>query len=195
MENITHSIAKKNYYTPTQLKNLVQAAQRYEQHAIDKLCEDFKPLIYKEARQANVYAALGEDAINIAWEIFLSFIYKYKGNNFRLLPGLAQKHVHYRLLDSLHQQGCLLDCDALDAEESSSNTIADKNDYIADCDTKLTLEYAISKLGAKQKLLVNELFMNDNSLQGCSKKYGLTKQSCHVYKKRALNALKKYLSA
>ena len=84
------------------------AAQRFEQPAIDKLCADFTPLINKEAHRQSVFNALGEDAVNIAWEIFLEFIHSYKGNNYRLLPGLIQKHLHYRLLDRLHQKAACL---------------------------------------------------------------------------------------
>ena len=67
------------------------AAQRFEQPAIDKLCADFTPLINKEAHRQSVFNALGEDAVNIAWEIFLEFIHSYKGNNYRLPKTLAER--------------------------------------------------------------------------------------------------------
>ncbi len=151
-------------------------------------------MIYKEARQSSVYNALGEDAVNTAWEIFLSFIYKYDGNNYRLLPGLIQKHVHYGLLHALHQEGCLLDCEALDGSEDFADTLADKHDAIAECEDKLAVKNAVKKLGTKQQLVISEVFLKDHSLKECSKKYGITKQSCHTYKARALRQLKKYLS-
>ena len=159
---------EKNYYTPTQLKNLVQAAQRYEQHAIDRLCEDFKPLIYKEAKRANVYAALGEDAINIAWEIFLSFIYKYKGNNFHLLPGLAQKHVHYELLHKITRQQSITDCTSLDADNNIE--IAAKDD-IANWEHSLFITNALTKLTIKQQSIVQEIILQDNSYIAYCNKY------------------------
>lgn len=151
-------------------------------------------MINKEARRDSVYKALGEDAVNTAWEIFLTFIYKYEGNNYRLLPGLIQKHLHYRLLDLLHQEGCLLDCDAIDAAEDFAATLPAKHDVIAECEAKLSLDGAVDKLAKQQQLVINEVFLKDLSLQECSKKYGLTKQSCHVYKTRALKQLKKILS-
>ena len=177
--------------TPEQLKKLVEAAQRREQPAIDKLCEDFAPLIYKEARRANVRAALGEDAVNIAWEIFLRFIYKYEGNNFRLLPGLVQLHLRYRLLDELQPKGCRQECCSLEAQEEWGNLLADERDVIAQSELRVLLERAMETLGAKQRAVITELFFYDSSLQACSEKYGLTKQSCYVYKKRALGLLRK----
>lgn len=196
MDDFKHLSGQKHQFrhTPTQLKNLIEAVKRFDQYAIDRLCKDFEPLINKEARRDSVYKALGEDAVNTAWEIFLSFIYKYDGNNYRLLPGLIQKHLHYRLLDLLHQQGCLLDCDAIDASEGYADTLADKHDIIAESNDRLSVDGAVDKLTAQQKLVINEVFLRDLSLQECSKKHGLTKQSCHVYKTRALKQLKKYLS-
>lgn len=151
-------------------------------------------MIYKEARQSSVYNALGEDAVNTAWEIFLSFIYKYDGNNYRLLPGLIQKHVHYGLLHALHQEGCLLDCDALDAGEDYADTLADKHDVIAECEDRLSIKSAVNKLANQQQLVINEVFLQDHSLKECSEKYGISKQSCYTYKLRALRLLKKHLS-
>ena len=183
---------EKNYYTPTQLKNLVQAAQRYEQHAIDKLCEDFKPLIYKEARQANVYAALGEDAINIAWEIFLSFIYKYKGNNFRLLPGLVQKHVHYELLHKITRQQSITDCASLDADNNIE--IAAKDD-IANWEHSLFITNALTKLTIKQQSIVQEIILQDNSYIAYCNKYKCSQKTAFKHRAKAIKKLKELLQA
>lgn len=186
---------KNNFnHTPTQLKNLLMAAQRFEQPAIDKLCADFTPLINKEAHRQSVFNALGEDAVNIAWEIFLEFIHSYKGNNYRLLPGLIQKHLHYRLLDRLHQKGCLLDCDALDADETFADTIADKHDYIAEADTRLSINTAVSKLSDKQQTVIRELYLHDKDIKTFTGSTGLNVQTCYTHKMRALSILKKQLA-
>ncbi len=161
MENITHSIAKKNYYTPTQLKNLVQAAQRYEQHAIDKLCEDFKPLIYKEARQHNIHEILGEDALSIAWVIFLELIYKYDKDNFRSFPGYVKKHLHFRLMDILQSKNHFPTCDSLDAHQEFIDIISDKRDFIADKMCSMAFVNAYKTLTkAEQKVLAGVDFSN-----------------------------------
>ena len=90
-------------FTPTELKSLVQRAQSFDQQAIDRLCAAFTPLIYKEASRSYIAAALGGDAVNIAWEIFLEFLHSYKGNKYRLLPGLIQKHLYYELMHKVYR--------------------------------------------------------------------------------------------
>ncbi len=80
-----------------ELQDLVQKAQQFNQEAIDQLCEQFKPLILKESRRESVYISLGEDAVNTAWTIFLSFIHRYNGANYKELPGLIQCHLYYEL--------------------------------------------------------------------------------------------------
>ena len=149
------------------------AAQRFEQPAIDKLCADFTPLINKEAHRQSVFNALGEDAVNIAWEIFLEFIHSYKGNNYRLLPGLIQKH------------------DALDADETFADTIADKHDYIAEADTRLSINAAVSKLSDKQQTVIRELYLHDKDIKTFTGSTGLNAQTCYTHKMRALTLLKK----
>lgn len=75
--------------------------------------------------------ALGEDAINTAWLIFLEQIKKYKDRDFGHLPGLLQYHVHYGLLHKFTRGKSVKDCYYLDAEEEGEETqIADKKNDI-----------------------------------------------------------------
>ena len=118
----------------------------------------------------------------------------YNGIIFRLLPGLIQKHLHYRLLDRLHQKGCLLDCDALDADETFADTIADKHDYIAEADTRLSINAAVSKLSDKQQTVIRELYLHDKDIKTFTGSTGLNVQTCYTHKMRALSILKKQLA-
>ena len=70
-------------FTPSQLADLIAAAQHADKQAILSLCIAFTPLILREAHYPRVIDTLKEDAVNIAWEIFLKFIYKYNGNDYR----------------------------------------------------------------------------------------------------------------
>lgn len=69
---------EKTTFTLTEFKELVHSAKNGDREAINTLCNAFKPLIYKEAYRYEVREALGEDAINTAWLIFLEQIKKYK---------------------------------------------------------------------------------------------------------------------
>lgn len=53
-----------------QLEELVLAAQKGEQVAIDAMCTNFKPLVMQEAHRSYVAQALGEEAENTAWVYF-----------------------------------------------------------------------------------------------------------------------------
>ena len=58
-----------------ELKELVRKAQEYNQAAIDELYNHFKGMIINEIKVGYVKDALGEDAENIAWEIFYNTIH------------------------------------------------------------------------------------------------------------------------
>lgn len=103
-----------------ELQILVREAQMDKQEAIDKLCHHFKPLINKEARRLNVYNALGEDAVNLAWVTFLSFIRRYEGTNYKQLPGLIQCHLRYELLHEVQKTGAFWD-NEVEADEALEN--------------------------------------------------------------------------
>ena len=123
---------EKTTFTLTEFKELVHSAQKGDREAINVLCTAFKPLIYKEAYRYEVREALGEDAVNTAWLIFLEQIKKYDGRDFGHLPGLLQYHVHYGLLHKFTRGKSVKDCYYLDAEEEGDGMqIAEKFDAIA----------------------------------------------------------------
>ncbi len=190
-DNIKTAPKEKFTHTPTQLKNLVEAAQRGEQEAIDKLCHDFAPLIYKEAKGSNVQNALGEDAVNTAWVIFLEFIQRYKGNNFRLLPGLVRKHVHYGLLDKINRKKSVNDTTSLEAhEQDSGQQLAAQVNEIGQFELQHLLKEALSELSEKQRKAINELILNDiGSAQFCQK-YKCSQKTAFKHRASALKKLK-----
>ena len=108
---------EKTTFTLTEFKELVHSAQKGDHEAINVLCTAFKPLIYKEAYRYEVREALGEDAVNTAWLIFLEQIKKYDGRDFGHLPGLLQYYIHYGLLHKFTRGKSVKDCYYLDAEE------------------------------------------------------------------------------
>ena len=183
-------------FTLTELRELVISAQQGNSQAIDVLCTSFKPLIYKEAYRYEIREALGEDSVNTAWLIFLELIKSYKDRDFGHLPGLLQYHVHYGLLHKATRGKSVKDCYYLDAEDEGEETqIADeKNDIDQMVDNQL-LANAMKDLTDAQKNIIRDVFLKDQSMQSCSKKYGITKQTCFVHKERALEKLKQALTA
>lgn len=182
---------EKTTFTLTEFKELVHSAQKGDREAINTLCNAFKPLIYKEAYRYEVREALGEDAINTAWLIFLEQIKKYKDRDFGHLPGLLQYHVHYGLLHKFTRGKSVKDCYYLDAEEEGEETqIADKKNDIDELMHNQLLSEAMKKLTNAQRNIIKDVFFEDKSMQSCGEKYGISRQACFIHKERALKKLK-----
>ena len=182
-------------FTPTELKNLVQQVQAHDQQAIDRLCETFTPLIYKEARRSYIAAALGDDAVNIAWEIFLEFIYAYKGNKYRLLPGLVQKHLYYELMHRVYRnkpEQAVLSLEATPDDEQQLQ-IADEKQLIAASEDKLLLEKLLAVLTDKQRLLIEAIFMHGLSLREYAQSQGIGFTAAYKMQLKALARLQENL--
>lgn len=134
---------------PDELKVLIQEVQQNNQEAIDALCKRFELLIYKEARRSNIYNALGEDAVNIAWTIFLGFVLRYNGADFVHLPSLIQYHLYYELEHCAKRRGRVWDYEVLDLahHESDANTSYDPLQNLL---LNMALEQELKKLTPRQ---------------------------------------------
>ena len=149
---------EKTTFTLTEFKELVHSAQKGDREAINVLCTAFKPLIYKEAYRYEVREALGEDAVNTAWLIFLEQIKKYDGRDFGHLPGLLQYYIHYGLLHKFTRGKSVKDCYYLDAEEEGEETqIAEKFDAIAQMEDNQAMQLAFKRLTDKQRNIINAM--------------------------------------
>ena len=177
----------------TYFREKLQAAQNNDQAAIDKLCDIFQPLILKEAHQSNIYGALGEDAENVAWVIFLEIMHRYDKNSYRYFPGFVKTCLHFRLLDSLHQEGCLYDCLALDGGEDFSDTLADGVNKIDHKIASLSFDQVFRKLTKAQREVIESIDLDDMSVKNFSKLHNCTTQNTYKTRLSALNTLKKHL--
>ena len=184
---------EKTTFTLTEFKELVHSAQKGDREAINTLCNAFKPLIYKEAYRYEVREALGEDAINTAWLIFLEQIKKYEGRDFGHLPGLLQYHVHYGLLHKFTRGKSVKDCYYLDAEEEGEETqIADKEDVFDR--TEVNQLFSAAKLSIEQTNAVNELVLNDLDHRVFCKKYACSSKTAFKHRANGLQKLKLLLA-
>ena len=184
---------EKTTFTLTEFKELVHSAQKGDREAINILCNAFKPLIYKEAYRYEVREALGEDAVNTAWLIFLEQIKKYEGRDFGHLPGLLQYHVHYGLLHKFTRGKSVKDCYYLDAEEEGEETqIADKEDVFDR--TEVNQLFSAAKLSKEQTNAVNELVLNDIDHRVFCKKYACSSKTAFKHRANGLQKLKLLLA-
>ena len=184
---------EKTTFTLTEFKELVHSAQKGDREAINVLCTAFKPLIYKEAYRYEVREALGEDAVNTAWLIFLEQIKKYEGRDFGHLPGLLQYHIHYGLLHKFTRGKSVKDCYYLDAEEEGEETqIADKEDVFDRMEVNQL--FSAARLSKEQTNAVNELVLNDLDHRVFCKKYACSSKTAFKHRANGLQKLKLLLA-
>ena len=184
---------EKTTFTLTEFKELVHSAQKGDREAINVLCTAFKPLIYKEAYRYEVREALGEDAVNTAWLIFLEQIKKYDGRDFGNLPGLLQYHVHYGLLHKFTRGKSVKDCYYLDAEEEGEGMqIADKDNVFER--TEVNQLFSAARLSKEQTDAVNELVLNELDHRLFCKKYACSSKTAFKHRANGLKKLKSLLA-
>ena len=186
---------EKTTFTLTEFKELVHSAQKGDREAINTLCNAFKPLIYKEAYRYEVREALGEDAINTAWLIFLEQIKKYEGRDFGHLPGLLQYHVHYGLLHKFTRGKSVKDCYYLDAEEEGDGMqIAEKFDAIAQMEDNQAMQFAFKRLTDKQRNIINAMQEPDMTIKKYSEDHKISYKTAYLHLHRGLNNLKRMIA-
>ena len=186
---------EKTTFTLTEFKELVHSAQKGDREAINVLCTAFKPLIYKEAYRYEVREALGEDAVNTAWLIFLEQIKKYDGRDFGHLPGLLQYHVHYGLLHKFTRGKSVKDCYYLDAEEEGDGMqIAEKFDAIAQMEDNQAMQLAFKRLTDKQRNIINAMQEPDMTIKKYSEEHKISYKTAYLHLHRGLDNLKRMIA-
>ena len=186
---------EKTTFTLTEFKELVHSAQKGDREAINVLCTAFKPLIYKEAYRYEVLEALGEDAVNTAWLIFLEQIKKYDGRDFRHLPGLLQYYIHYVLLHKFTRGKSVKDCYYLDAEEEGEGMqIAEKFDAIAQIEDNQAMQLAFKRLTDKQRNIINAMQEPDMTIKKYSEEDKISYKTAYLHLHRGLDNLKRMIA-
>ena len=186
---------EKTTFTLTEFKELVHSAQKGDRETINVLCTAFKPLIYKEAYRYEVREALGEDAVNTAWLIFLEQIKKYDGRDFGHLPGLLQYHVHYGLLHKFTRGKSVKDCYYLDAEEEGEGMqIAEKFDAIAQMEDNQAMQLAFKRLTDKQRNIINAMQEPDMTIKKYSEEHKISYKTAYLHLHRGLDNLKRMIA-
>lgn len=191
-----HCQKQRHKFTLSEFKKLICEAQAHNKMAIDMLCAAFAPLIYKESSQSNIRASLGEDAVNMAWVIFLDFIKKYNGRDYRHLPGLIQCHLRYELLHKITRYNSIKNYTSLDLTDSDGNflQIPDKHNAIEQLENNQMLAHALNSLTKRQREIILAVHFQGYTLQEYSKLQKISYKTFYLHYQRALAKLKKLLS-
>lgn len=182
----------------TETKNMVQGVQKGDPGACLLAYHVYKPLILVESHRPYVISCLGEDAEDIAWELFYEFIHGYQGNKFRLLPGLIQKHLYFELLHKVYPRSFTsVEAEAiLDETDDDGKRLYDP----ASSDTDLEkfhntdqIHYLLSCLTAKQKDVVLATVMGHETLEAYSQRNGVAFSVAFLRRRAALKKMRKLL--
>lgn len=183
-------------FTAIELKNLVEAAQRLDEHAINTLCAAFKPLIIAESHKSHIIAQLGDDSENIAWEIFLATIQSYHGNKYRLLPGLLQKQLHFELMHKAYPRSStptvIMPLEDLEAGSAAGDAYSKNN--INDLLDKEFFADILRCLTKKQRDIIDALYRHQMSLTEYCSEQSITYTAAYYLEKRALRTLRKLMT-
>lgn len=190
---ITNIKAKYTMLTADQLQELIHQAQQDSAPAIDRLCEAFRPLIYRECSRESIFRVLGEDAVSIAWEIFLRFIRRYNGCDFINLPGLIRCHVHYELLHELNRLGRRREKEIQD-DGSIAEQLAQANDELQRLTLRLGIQQAFTALTPLQQAVVSASCLEKQPTRLLSKRYNCTCANILKHRRRGLQRLRSALA-
>lgn len=190
---ITNTKAKYTMLTADQLQELIHQAQQNSAAATDRLCEAFRPLIYRECSRESIYRVLGEDAVSIAWEIFLRFIRRYNGCDFINLPGLIRCHVHYELL---HEINRLSRRHANEVQDDGCITeqLAQANDELQRLTLRLGIQQAFTALTPLQQAIVSASCLKRQPTRLLSRQYNCTCANILKHRRRGLQRLRSALT-
>lgn len=186
-KSLNHSLSA------ARLKELVLAAQKGEQWAIDALCEAFRPLIMQEAHYSYVALSLGEEAENTAWVYFLEFIMSYKDDCYQLLPGLIKLKLHFALMQKIYRQKHIttqLILDTTDEDGKRLKEPSSEDHNLEKIHLHAGLEYALSRLTAKQRNIIDATVLGEMSLSAYGQKHNMSYTGAYLLQKRALSILK-----
>ena len=177
---------------------MVQGVQKGDPDACLLAYNVYKPVIIVESHKPYVIACLGEDAENIAWELFYEFIHGYHGNKFRLLPGLIQKYLHYELLHKVYPRSFT----SVEAEAILDETDDEGKRLVEPASTDAALEnihanehihYLLSCLTAKQRDIVLATVIGHETLEAYSQRNGVAFSVSFLRQKAALKKMRKLL--
>lgn len=139
-----------------QLRELITLAKANNQEAIDRLCQQFQPLVTSEANRPDIKRILQEDAENTAWEIFLSIIHKYNKDCFERFPGYVQTTLYHNLRKRTFHNALLYEELGYDTLENMSSTFDATYEQV---ETKLMQEHYLSKLSPYQQEIVTKRYI------------------------------------
>ena len=173
------------------LGTIVQNYQQGDSLAAEQLRQKFYPLISKLSHRHSMYSIFGEDAENMAWLLFYEFVYDYKGNDFKRLPGLIRRFLIFRLLRLMEQQGMRWDTE----EHLESGTLVDEAtecEQIQNFLNDTALREEILRLPQREMQALKEFYFENHTYTESALNMNCTPRKVRYYKGLALSRLRNH---
>ena len=173
------------------LGTIVQNYQRGDSLAAEQLRQKFYPLISKLSHRHSMYSIFGEDAENMAWLLFYEFVYDYKGDDYKRLPGLIRRFLIFRLLRLMEQQGTRWDTE----EHLESETLVDvatECEQIQNFLNDTALQEEILRLPEREMQAVQEFYFKNHTYTESARNMNCTPRNVRYYKGLALSRLRNH---
>ena len=183
-----HQITNSKKLTANTLKAAVKAYQEGNSYAAERLRQAFAPLVYKLSHRHCVYSVLGEDAENTVWMLFYDFIYKYKGDDFKHLPGLIRNFLIQRLINTLKKEGKRWDIEQYLNDEEAFSTPSYKMD-LQDVLNNLALAQEMDLLPVEQAQLLKDVYYKGYSQEQVACSTNCSTRTIRRHQVKVLSAL------
>ena len=173
------------------LGTIVQNYQQGDSLAAEQLRQKFYPLISKLSHRHSMYSIFGEDAENMAWLLFYEFVYDYKGDDFKRLPGLIRRFLIFRLLRLMEQQGMRWDTE----EHLESGTLVDETtecEQIQNFLNDTALREEILRLPQREMQALKEFYFENHTYTESALNMNCTPRKVRYYKGLALSRLRNH---
>lgn len=179
---------------PEELAQLIPAAQHGNPEALDRLRRGFVLLIFDLTKKDYIYSTLGVDAVNIAWEAFLSLVMSYKGDNFLSFPGLAKRVILDRLYKAIKKQEAKAALQtSYEQAIESGHDYADPHNNMSEFLEQEALRNALQQLSLEQQQIIYNTLFLEQSLAQQAKTLGQSTRTLRRKYQNALQQLRKIL--
>lgn len=169
-----------------ELQQLIKSAQAGNQQALDKLCEQFRPLVEATARSYSFYTVLGEDGISICWVKLIEILTSYNQPIKSTFPGYLKQSLYNVMLDVVTHKGEVEQYLATEDDKIEKHSVSENfEEQFANNEALLQ---AILELTPKEQALLYNYYIEGTTLVKLSQRIGI---NLRTLKSQHLRIIKK----
>ena len=187
------SLTPKEEISELELKELVRRAQGFEQAAIDELYNRFRGMILSLINKESIRDAIGEDAENIAWEIFYDVIPKVNIHHGARIAGYLKKYISGELNKKVKAETCPWCVDSINEYEEDGYQVSDKDNNIESYLENIIIKGNIANVSKDTRTVLKKFYYEGYSLEDCAKAIGRSYTATYKLKQKGLDKLRKVI--